>query len=223
MSRHVAALVLLGWYLAAPALQAKDAQRRSEVSPTDPAKGRLLVASHRLADPNFSETVVLLLAYEPTGAMGVVINRPTHVRLGSVLRDVEELRDRTDTVYLGGPVAGNLLLVLIRAAKRPESSQTVFGDVYVSGSLAALRQALGGTGTVNRVRAFAGHAGWAPGQLDREIARGDWYVAAADATKIFEMKASAIWPKLIQQFSGEWTRRETPWLRSSWIRSRLVP
>ena len=54
---------------------------------------------------------------------------------------------------------------------------------------------------------FAGHAGWGPGQLDHEIARGDWHVTAADATMVFEVKASAIWPKLIQQFSGEWTRR----------------
>src|SRR6266545_3022008 len=95
--------------LAVPASQRYDSQPREDqmvtatavaapqtLSPTQPAKGRFLVASHSLADPNFSETVVLLLAYEPTGAMGVVINRPADVRLGSVLRDVEELRDRPD-------------------------------------------------------------------------------------------------------------------------------
>jgi putative transcriptional regulator len=179
-------------------------------SPTQPAKGRFLVASHKLGDPNFSETVVLLIAYAPTGAMGVVINRPTDVRLGSVLRDVEELRDRPDRLYLGGPVAANLVLVLIRAAKKPETSEAVFEDVYLSGSRAALREALGKAGKRNRVRAYAGHAGWGPGQLDREIARGDWYVTTADATMVFDMTASAIWPKLIESFSGEWTRRDSP-------------
>ena len=180
------------------------------LSPAQPAKGRFLVASHSLADPNFSETVVLLLAYEPTGAMGVVINRPADVRLGAVLRDVEELRDRPDPVYLGGPVAGNLLLVLIRAARQPESSEAIFEGVYVSGSRAALRKALSKAGKRNRVRGYAGHAGWGPGQLDREIARGDWHVTAADAATVFDMTASAIWPKLIQRFSGEWTRHEPP-------------
>jgi len=204
MSRHVAALTLLGWYLSTPP------QQHVQVSPIQPAKGRFLVASHRLADPNFSETVVLLLAYEPTGAMGVVVNRPTRVRLGSVLRDVEELRDRPDLVYLGGPVAANQLLVFIRAPQQPESSEAIFEGVYVTGSTAALRKALGKPGKGNRVRAYAGYAGWGPGQLEREIARGDWYVTAADAKVIFEMKASAIWPKLIQQFSGEWTRRDGP-------------
>jgi putative AlgH/UPF0301 family transcriptional regulator len=101
-----------------------------------------------------------------------------------VLRDVEELRDRPDPVYLGGPVAGNLLLVLIRAARQPESSEAIFEGVYVSGSRAALRKALSKAGKRNRVRGYAGHAGWGPGQLDREIARGDWHVTAAGAAMV---------------------------------------
>jgi Uncharacterized ACR, COG1678 len=125
-------------------------------SPTQPAKGRFLVASHSLADPNFSETVVLLFAYEPTGAMGVVINRPADLRLGSVLRDVEELRDLPDPVYLDGPVAENLLLVLIRAAQQPESSEAIFEGVYLSGSRAALRNALSKAEKRNRVHGYAG-------------------------------------------------------------------
>ena len=210
MSRHVSALVLLVCHLLAAPAPVKDAKPHSEASPTQPARGRLLVASHRLADPNFSETVVLLFAYEPAGAMGVVINRPTDVRLGSVLRDVEELRNRSDPVYLGGPVAGNLLIFLVRAAEQPESSQPILDGVYVSGSRATLLKALNEDKSKKRVRAYAGYAAWAPGQLDREMARGDWHIAAADATTVFDMTASAMWPKLIQQFSGEWTRRETP-------------
>jgi putative transcriptional regulator len=157
------------------------------LSPTQPAKGRFLVASHRLADPNFSETVVLLLAYEPTGAMGIIINRPADVRLGSVLRDVEELPRPA-----GPPGRRNLLFVLIRAARQPESSEAIFEGVYVSGSRAALRNTLSMAGKRNRVRGYADHAGWGRGQLDREIARGDWHVTAADATMVFDMAASAI-------------------------------
>ncbi len=210
MSRHVPALVLLGWHLLTPVVHVKDGKPHVEVSPLQPAKGRFLVASHRLADPNFFESVVLLLAYEAAGAIGVVINRPTDVPLGSVLRDVEELRNRPDPVYLGGPVAKNLLLALIRAAARPEASRAVFDDVYVTGSHAALRKALGKAGKKNSVRVYAGYAAWGPGQLDREIAHGDWHVAGADAETVFDMKASAVWPRLIQRFSGEWTRHEAP-------------
>ena len=210
MSRYVPTLALLGCYLLIPPVRAPSARPHTETSPNLPAKGRFLVASHRLTDPNFVETVVLLLAYEPTGAVGVVVNRPTDVRLGSVLSDVEELRDRSDPVYLGGPVVKNLLLVLLRAAKQPESSVAVFDGVYVSGSPAAVRDVLKKAGKRTRVRGYAGYAAWGPEQLDREIARGDWHVTAADATIVFDIAAPEIWPRLIQRFSGEWTRREIP-------------
>jgi putative transcriptional regulator len=184
-------------------------------SAPEPAKGRFLVASQKLVDPNFAETVVLLLAYAPSGALGVVVNRPTDVRLGSVLRDVEELRSRSDPLFLGGPIAGSVLLVLIRASQRPESSEPIFEGVYLGGSRGALREALRKSRGTNRVRGYAGHAGWGPRQLDHEIARGAWHVTTADATTVFDMEASAIWPKLIQRFSDEWTRPDVPARRAA--------
>ena len=55
------------------------------------SKGKFLVASKELRDPNFFETVVLLLEYDSKGAMGLVINRPTTVKLSKVLPDIEGL------------------------------------------------------------------------------------------------------------------------------------
>jgi len=208
MSRYVPVLALLGCYLLIAPVRVTIARPHTEISATQPAKGRFLVASHRLTDPNFFETVVLLLTYEPSGAVGVIVNRPMEIRLGSVLSDIEELRDRSDPVYLGGPVVKNLLLVLLRTAKQPESSVAVFDGVYVSGSRAAVRDVLKKAGKRTRVRGYAGYAAWGVGQLDREIARGDWHVTGAEATIVFDMTASEIWPTLIQRFSGEWTRRE---------------
>ncbi|MGE5617131.1 MAG: YqgE/AlgH family protein, partial [Bacillota bacterium] len=49
------------------------------------------------------------------------------------------------------------------------------------------------------VRVYAGHAGWAPGQLEREIARGDWYLAPADAHTIFDARPEAMWPALLRK------------------------
>lgn len=170
-----------------------------------PTKGRLLIASRGLSDPNFSESVVLLLAYDARGAMGIVVNRPTEVRLASALPDIQELRDRSDHVYLGGPVNTNTMLILIRSPTHVRSSEQIFADVYATGSVAAMRKALGKADKANRLRAYAGHAGWAPGQLEREIARGDWYVTAADTATVFDTPHAEIWPKLIHRFSGQWT------------------
>jgi putative transcriptional regulator len=65
-------------------------------------------------------------------------------------------------------------------------------------------------GKGNRIRAFAGHAGWAPGQLEGEIARGDWLVATADPSLIFDRAADSMWPELMQRLSGEWADRGDP-------------
>lgn len=177
--------------------------------PSQPAKGRLLVASRQLGDPNFAETVVLLLSYGERGAMGVIINRQSDVRLASALPQIDELHDRPDRVFLGGPVAANAMLVLIRATHPPESSQSIFGDVYATGSLAALRKAVGNKGKTDRLHAYVGYAGWGPGQLDQEVNRGDWYVAPPDAAIVFDTPPTDIWPKLVERFSGQWTKLET--------------
>ena len=184
------------------------AARRSQAPPpTQPAKGRFLVARRSVNDPRFAETVILLVAYSDQGAMGLIINRPTDVRLASALPKMKELRDRPDRLFVGGPVSPSAMLLLIRSATAPEGAQPVFGDVYVSGKLETLRKALGKSGKTHRLRAYAGYAGWGPGQLDREIARGDWAIGPADAGTIFDMPSGDMWPKLLDRFSVEWARK----------------
>ncbi|MFQ5664794.1 MAG: YqgE/AlgH family protein [Candidatus Binatia bacterium] len=174
------------------------------------AKGKFLIASRRLRDPNFSETVILLIAYGVNGAMGVVINRPTDVKLSTVLPEVKELRRRTDTLYIGGPVARNGAVLLLRSSKRPAESVHVFDHVYASPSLAALRKALGGKVPLQGFHAYAGHAGWAPGQLDAEVARGDWHVSPADPETVFDQAPLKVWQKIIRRVEGKWVREHQP-------------
>jgi putative transcriptional regulator len=191
-----------------PAGRIEFAARRSQAPPpTRPAKGRLLVARRSVNDPRFAETVILLIGYGDQAAMGLIINRPTDVRLASALPKIKELRDRPDHLFVGGPVSPSAMLLLIRSAPAPNGAQPVFGDVYVSGKLETLRKALGKSGKTYRMRAYAGYAGWGPGQLDNEIARGDWAIGPADATTIFDMPSGDMWPKLIDRFSAEWARR----------------
>ena len=158
----------------APALSPCDSRPQPKLE-----KGKLLVASRDLSDPNFSETVILLIAYGPNGTMGVIINRPSDVKLATVLPEIKQLRRRPDTIYLGGPVLTNHVLLLIRSSKAPADSLPVFDDVYASSSLTTLRHALERQGPKDLFRAYAGHAGWAPGQLEAEVERGDWYVTGA--------------------------------------------
>lgn len=172
------------------------------------SKGKFLVASRHLRDPNFSQTVILLIDYDWHGAMGLVINRPTEVRLSTVLPEIEELQQRTDTVYRGGPVARGQMLLLIQSGSQPEGSRHVFEDIYLSSSRTVLQGMFADAG--KRFRVYAGYAGWAPGQLDQEVSRGDWHVLQADADTVFDKASSEIWPELIRRSSVQWVRAQEP-------------
>ena len=166
------------------------------------AKGKFLVASHTIADPRFQETVVLLIAYDATGATGLIINRPTKVPLAEMLLSVPGLKKRSDSVYYGGPVEGQRMLMLIRSDVKLEESDNVFLNVYVSMSRNTLERMIGAHKTQKQLRVYSGYAGWFPGQLNREVSRGDWHIVNADADSIFEKKSSGIWRELILRSSS---------------------
>jgi len=180
------------------------AQVKSE---KDLAQGKFLVADRRLMDPNFRETVVLLIRYGPDGAIGLVINRPVELKLSTVLPDIKELDRSKETLYLGGPVEPARVLLLVRSAKPPEASMPVFGDVFLSSSQKVLQGLIKKPVKEERFRIYAGYAGWAPKQLESEFDRGHWHVLNADTETLFDKKSSEIWQELIQRVSVKWVRK----------------
>jgi putative transcriptional regulator len=174
------------------------------------AKGHFLVAGRQLRDPNFAKSVVLLIDYDQDGAMGVVINRPTNVRLSSVFPEFDELRERPDTVFVGGPVAKNQVLLLIRSGSPIEESHHVVEDMYVSASRKVFQHVFDRMGPIERFRVYAGYAGWGPGQLDREVSNGDWLVLQADTLTVFDKEPSEVWPDLIGRTPELWAKPQAP-------------
>lgn len=174
-------------------------------SVTGLSKGKFLVASRGMADPSFSETVILLIDHGPHGAVGVIINRPTEKRLSEIFPEIKGLKQRKDLVYLGGPVGMTQMLMLIQSPEKPEETGHVIGDIYVGTG----RQVLDRTVSDERglkFRVYAGYSGWAPGQLEREVMRGDWHILRADSDTVFGRKSSEIWPELIRKSSIKWVR-----------------
>ena len=168
------------------------------------------MASRRLRDPNFKETVVLLIDYGQDGAMGLVINRPSEIKLATLFPDIKELKERKDTIYVGGPVAVNQMLLLVGTPLVPEASQEVTQDVYISSSWKVLERLMKNAAKDERFRIVAGYAGWAPNQLDFEVSRGDWHVLKADAETVFDKKPAEIWQELILRASVKWVRVQAP-------------
>ena len=169
-------------------------------------RGVFLVAAKSLLDPNFAQTVVVLIEYSSQGAVGLIINRKTDVKLREVLPEMTSLRKKKERVYVGGPVGVDQLLILVRSENKPDEAYTVIDQVYAISSLEALEDLLKSSDRGLDFRAYAGYAGWAPGQLDSEVARGDWHVVAADVETVFTQDPEQVWQRLIERSTAQWTR-----------------
>lgn len=175
-----------------------------------PAKAMLLVAAEKLTDPNFARSVVLVLDYDDEGAFGLVINRRVRIPLGAIVPELDGPAEAAPGLFLGGPVGLGRVLLLIRAPEAPPEARRVFGDVYVSASMDTLERFMGGALVQAEARAYVGHAGWAAGQLDREIERGDWHVVQAGEEYVFTPDAGGLWERLMSKRRGRWVRAPRP-------------
>lgn len=162
--------------------------------------GKFLVAARELGDPNFAETVILLVRYdEEEGAMGLIVNRRTETPLARVLRDLKPAQGRTDPVYMGGPVEPGGVLALLKSSTKPEEAQRVIGGVYLIKSKALLEKTLADKTDPDIFHVYLGYAGWGPGQLEHEMELGAWRILPADAATVFDSDPDSVWPRLIRR------------------------
>lgn len=161
----------------------------------EPAKGLLLTARGELRDPNFAGSVVVVTNNAGYGPVGVILNRPTRVPVSRLFPENEKLAALEDKVYFGGPVAAGGISFLYRGGK-PEIEDVVpvVDGVYWSGNRDLLTKLLGRDKPMEGLQVFVGYSGWAPGQLEREIARGDWKVESATGATIFSPRPQHPWP-----------------------------
>ena len=167
------------------------------VNAQTPVTGTLLVATDALRDPRFSETVILVLHYGADGALGVEINRPTWIDATEAFPEMQYLEDYTGTVFLGGPIAPANLVTLLRIEDTGDLDMTpVVDDVYVSADPDMLGNITGDNIDDQALRVYAGHVGWDSGQLDEEIAAGNWQVIGATGDAIFSDQPLRLWSQL---------------------------
>jgi putative transcriptional regulator len=163
--------------------------------------GVFLYAMPDLPDPNFTNSVILLIEHGEKGSIGVVVNRPLDGTLDAVL-DLREGTTRVDLpLYWGGPVQPEIVLALLRTPRPGTRARTVIDGVQITQDLDAVRMALADRDPLVRVRVFSGYAGWGPGQLASEMRGGSWVVDAADAATVFSSEPSRLWRKVYEILS----------------------
>lgn len=170
---------------------------------TEVHAGSLLVATPALTDPNFTDSVVLLLDIDEGGVLGVILNRPTMLAVADVLGPWVGAVADPDVLFQGGPVSPDAALAvawLRDAADIPVGFREVTGRLglldldtppeLVEGSLVGLR-------------IFAGYAGWGLEQLAGEIEEGAWYVVDSVAGDIFRTQTADLWRDVLRRQPGD--------------------
>ncbi len=177
-------------------LSGTSSETRAAGRVEQPAQGRLLIAKRHLDGPVFGRSVVLLVRHDHTGSLGLILNHPTEIGLAEALPDLTET-DSGLKLFFGGPVAVEFMVFLVRDYRPPEHTTHVLEDVYFGGHTESLKGVIGGRDPARRIRVFGGVAGWAPGQLDSELQRGDWFVVETDANFMFDTDPTKLWELLI--------------------------
>ncbi|MCC3777581.1 YqgE/AlgH family protein [Streptomyces sp. UNOB3_S3] len=188
--------------------------------------GRLLVATPALSDPNFDRAVVLLLDHDEDGSLGVVLNRPTPVGVGDILESWAALAGEPGVVFQGGPVSldSALGVAVVPGEAREYDGTSPAGDGAGEGPLPSSamgdpvgwRRVHGAIGLVDleappellarvlgSLRIFAGYSGWGPGQLEKELAEGAWYVVESEPGDVSSPDPARLWRAVLRRQRSE--------------------
>jgi putative transcriptional regulator len=170
----------------------------------EPATGSLLIAAPTMGDPNFARTIVLLLDTGESGALGVVLNRPTELDVADVLEPWAALVAGPRVLFQGGPVETDAALAVATVAAAEDDEPVGWRRVFGSTGLVDLDAPVELlSSAVSALRIFAGYAGWGAGQLEAEIGEGAWYVVPAEPQDPFLDDPERLWGQVLRRQGGQ--------------------
>lgn len=170
--------------------------------------GKVLVASRNLGDPHFAKTVILLVRYDAQGVLGLVLNHRTDIPLSRVLDSLKAAKDRSDMVYLGGPLETAAVFALYQSPAKPEGAEHIFGSVYLINSKRLFEQTISAQPKPDVFHVYLGYAGWNQDQLRQEVELGAWFIFPAEAGSVFNVDPDALWPEMIRKTEMQVARGE---------------
>jgi putative transcriptional regulator len=166
----------------------------------DSLRGRLILSSPAMLDPNFHRTVVLLIEHGEEGALGVVLNRATEMPVGDPLPAWQDYAAEPAVVFVGGPVQRSSAICLGQSSIPTRSPG--WAPVFDSIGTVDLNEAPSEVPGVAQVRVFAGHAGWGPLQLEDEMDEGAWVVCDARPADVLDPEPDLMWDRVVERQPG---------------------
>lgn len=198
MPGRIATLILV-WLMMCLAVPVAARPPAGRAVTLTPAAGVFLVARRNLPSPNFFNTVVLVTRHDDGGTLGVIVNRRTGFDAGDLLPDVPGVRGAGHAIHIGGPVAPHHVVMLLRGERPAATVERITDEISFCADRDVLETLIARNKPASELRLYAGHAGWAPGQLDDELGRGDWYVVQAEVEAVFGEDSERLWERLINR------------------------
>lgn len=159
-------------------------------------KGQLLIATPAMRDPRFDHAVILMVRHDSDGALGIVINRPLGEKPLTDLLAAFGNKDATASgnarIFLGGPVQPQVSFVIHGTDYRRAETLDIDTRLAATPAGEVLPDIARSAGPMKSLIAF-GYAGWAPGQLENELAHNVWYTAPADPALVFDDDRDKVW------------------------------
>jgi len=162
------------------------------------AETYFLVAQPDLPDPMFHESVVLMLP--PTGSelvVGLIVNKPTKIKLSQLFPDNPSLKKRTDTAFFGGPVDITAPLVMFHATHTADDAIALFNNIYLTQDAKVILPLLKGSGGQQNMRLYLGRAQWTDEQLHAEMLENSWDNVPSDPDYVFSADPKSVWRTLV--------------------------
>ena len=164
-------------------------------------RGHFLVAANHMRDPNFYQSVVLILEDTTETSMGLVINRPSSISVDAAMMKLKHSPVSADPIFAGGPVETTALFILHSCSELGQNDEEVMPGVYVTGSNESFESLISKDAKCVHdcaFRIYCGYAGWSSGQLQGELDRGDWHVLKNNGDIVFQPDPYGIWEHCAQ-------------------------
>lgn len=169
---------------------------------------QLLIASVSMDDPRFAGSVIYIAKHEKNGTLGLIINQTIDVSVRQMLEELEietQILRKPPQVLYGGPIRPDVGFVIHTGQPHWFSSFAVSENVCITTSKDVL-DAIAHNRGVGNFQICLGHASWYEGQLEQEIANGDWYTCPADMQLLFELPYEQRWQAAMQKQGIDYTR-----------------
>ncbi len=164
-------------------------------------RGKLLIASPALVDPNFDRTVVLLTDHSADGAMGIILNRPAAAPAADLVPDFADIAGE-EPLFVGGPVLPEAVVLLAEFADPSAAAWIVVADVGLAAADTDFEEL---APAVRRGRFYAGHSGWEAGQLEAEMKSESWIVEAPMPAELFPEDPDSLWADVLARMGGQYS------------------